>query len=317
MSALPRQAAQQLQEVEELERQLYAEPQEPSNPVGEKEPTPTVVAPPPESGKDSAEVWEQRYKSLQGMFQAEVPRLQQQNKDMQQQNQELAVAVQNLQQQLADLAKPKAQAVEPLITDKDRETYGSDMLELMERVTKQVMREHVAPLQAELGKRDQRIAQLEGAVQKTSGDVSALSFDQRLRLRVPDFDVLNNDPKWAAWLDETDPFTKEPRRAYAEYVYQAGDADKVANIVDLYKASQAPVDTTAAQRQVELAKQVQPSRSQATPAPTSHGKATYTEAQCSALWNKVRKLNIEGRNDDAAKLEAELTMAYAEGRVTA
>jgi hypothetical protein len=32
-------------------------------------------------------------------------------------------------------------------------------------------------------------------------------------------------------------------------------------------------------------------------------------------WNKTRNLNTSGKYDEAAKLEAELTAAYMEGRV--
>ena len=37
--------------------------------------------------------------------------------------------------------------------------------------------------------------------------------------------------------------------------------------------------------------------------------------ELSTAWNKIRTLSSDGKYDDAAKLEAELTRAYMEGRV--
>ena len=47
------------------------------------------------------------------------------------------------------------------------------------------------------------------------------------------------------------------------------------------------------------------------------GKDTkvYSEKELNNAWSKVRTLNSQGKYDDAEKLEAELTVAYMEGRV--
>jgi hypothetical protein len=317
MSALPKQVLQQQKEVEALEQQLYAQAADTAEPTPDTPPaaadTPpaelTPTAPAESTPPKEDPTWEQRYKTLQGMFQAEVPRLQAQNKD-------LVTQLQAMQHQIVELQKPKVVET-PLVTDEDREKFGPELIDAMQRVTKQVMREHVAPLQGQLAQRDAKIAQLEAALTKTTGDVNTLSFEQRLNLAIPDFEQLNVDPKWVAWLDEIDPFTGEPRRVYAEYVYGAGMVDKVKNVVDLYKSQIAPTQQlSATQRKTELERQAQPTRTAGNVASPQTAQV-YTEAQASALFDKVRKLNINGKYEEAARLEAELTAAYMEGRVRA
>jgi len=41
----------------------------------------------------------------------------------------------------------------------------------------------------------------------------------------------------------------------------------------------------------------------------------YSQGELTNAWNKIRTLSTDGKYDDAAKLEAELTRAYMEGRV--
>jgi curved DNA-binding protein CbpA len=41
----------------------------------------------------------------------------------------------------------------------------------------------------------------------------------------------------------------------------------------------------------------------------------YSEKEINRAWDRIRNLNTKGQYDEAAKLEAELTAAYIEGRV--
>jgi hypothetical protein len=180
----------------------------------------------------------------------------------------------------------------------------------------------VEPLKTELTKRDERITQLEQNVTKAGGEVATLTFEQRLATQVPDFAAINVDPKWIAFLDEIDPYTNEPRRAFAEFVYNAGDVAKLKGIVDFYKKTVTPApapildDDVRSQRQAELERQVAPSRT-VTPSNPSQPQNTrvYTEAEMNAQFGRVRQLNISGKYEEASKLEAELSEAYMQGRV--
>jgi len=319
--AMPKQVEQQLKEVEELERALTAQPEaasdEPqqSDPVAEAQPAqeqPTEPVAEPVVEAKPVEDWEQKYRSLQGHFNAEVPRLHQQNK-------ELASQLQAMQQQIADIQKPKQQPTDDrLVTDEDVSQYGADLIDLQRRVTREVVREFVNPLKEELAQRDAKINQLETMLGKTGGDVATLSFEQRLERAIPDFPQLNADPKWIAWLDAVDDYTGEPRRAYAEYIYNQGNVDKLKQIVGFYKKAtgQQAQDQQRQQRKTELERQTQPTRT-ASASSVPAGERIYTEAEFNRLWNKVRELYAKGQNDEANQLDIELTQATMQGRVRA
>jgi hypothetical protein len=134
---------------------------------------------------------------------------------------------------------------------------------------------------------------------------------------VPEFDQLDNDERWVAWLNEIDPMTRGPRRDQAQAAFNSGDAEAVAHYVGLFRESIAPIANGKSDRQTELEKQVAPNRSASSTATRSVGKDSkiYSANELTKSWNKIRTLNTDGKYDDAAKLEAELTLAYMEGRV--
>lgn len=329
MAELPKQVLKQQEEVAELERQMYGDgeptipPEGQPDPIADEpfaeevqpkavtEPVPTSETRPPEDKS-----WEERYKALQGMFNAEVPRLQSQNKELLQQLHAMQLQLGQLQLDQLQRTPTPEQKPELLVTDADRDMFGADTVDMTSRVAQQVMREHLAPLQAELAKRDIRISQLEAALTKTSGDVNTMTFEQQLNLAVPNFSTFNSDPAWISWLNETDPLTGEPRRAYAEYVYSQGNVAKVKAVVDLFNSTKATETSNAQrdQRQTELSRQVQPARNATSSTPSS-GERFYTEAEAGRLFDKVRVLNTEGRYEEAAKLDADLSNAYVQGRV--
>ena len=188
------------------------------------------------------------------------------------------------------------------------------MIDVQRRVAAEVM----APIKAELKARDAKIAELEQRLMKTGSDVAASSFEQKLAVAVPNFSSINASPEWVAWLDEPDLYTGEPRRAFAEFAYSNGDVEKVKRVVDAYlkTTTPPPEQTERQQRQAELERQVTPSRSSASSTPAQPANARiYTEAQMVKLFNQVRVLNVAGKQDEASKLEAELSDAYMQGRV--
>ena len=330
MSALPKQVEQDLRDLEAYETQLNAE----KNPAPAQQPDPNVASAPapaevPPTGEQApvsptpavaaqpdTPNWEQKYRTLQGMFDAEVPKLHHQTKAQ-------AAQIATMQAQIEALQKPaaKVEPPAPLVTDQDVEQYGENFIDVQRRIAQEVVRDVVTPLQADLKARDAEIAQLKQALTQTDGNVVALTFEQRLAQAVPDFAQVNVDPKWIAFLDEIDPFTREPRRSYAEFVYKQGDVERLKQVVDFFKSTHGtpvvdPAEAERKQRKLELERQITPTRanSQPTTTPTPNTRI-YTEKDMEAGFAVVRKLNTAGKLDEAAKLEAELSLAYMENRV--
>lgn len=310
---LPKAVAAATEELAALEQQLQA-PVEPETPPDGQTETPPAPEPSPEpapttqvaSSDVSSEVpeekWEHKYRRLQGKYDAEVPRLHQQVKELQ-------AALQQMQHQAQQPPPPPApeKPAEPerYVSDEDVANYGEDFVDIQRRITLDATRE--------LRK---QVEELKTQLAQQGSQVQSVSFEARLLKAVPDFEQINADPAWIEWLNEVDPLIRGPRRAVAQQAYANGDVEAVKSYVDLWRKSQAPAQPApTVSRQQELQRQVQPSRA-TTSAPSSGAKKTYTLGEAEALFNRIQHLTAQGRIDEAKRLDAEISAAYAEGRIS-
>lgn len=308
--ALPRQVEQDIRDIEAMESQMAAQ----SEPVAAPEaatPNATEVEPsaqtetptqPTVQAGDAEETWQQKYKTLKGMFDSETPRLHHQVK-------QLTAQLEAMKEQLNNRPAAPAPEAPRLVTDQDVETFGQDLIDLQRRVAQEVS----AKFEGQLAALSTQNAELKQQLEQTGSKVGEMTFEQRLNRAVPDFEAINADPSWIGWLDEIDPLLRQPRRAVAQVAFDSGDVEAIAHYVRLYRQGVKPVQVD--NRQAELERQVAPDRvsSGATVAP--QGKV-YTLSQWNTAYNKVAAMNAQGKYDEAQKLEAELDAAANQGRVT-
>jgi hypothetical protein len=332
--ALPKQVQQQLDEVEELEKQLEAQGEEvKAKPEVKKkktskkakaedtevevtddepieEPVAVEATPADDSKEEVSESFKQKYATLRGKYDAEVPRLHQQVKELTDQMNAIREEAEAAKKVEAEKPKEKVSYV----TDADREEYGDDLIDFQRRVAKEASQEYEDRFEQQA----KVIEKLQQQISNTGSQVGEVGFTQKLNALVPGFDQLDNDERWVAWLNEYDPMTRGPRRDQAQSAFNSGDAEAVAHYVGLFRESiNEPVANGKSDRQTELEKQVTPSRSASTVTNKSSSKDSrvYSEKELTNAWTKIRTLNTQGKYDDAEKLEAELTAAYMEGRV--
>lgn len=331
--ALPKQVQQQLDEVEELEKQLEAQGEETKakSEVKKKktskkakakdtevevtddepieEPVAVEATPADDSIEEVSESFKQKYATLRGKYDAEVPRLHQQVKELTDQMNAIREEAQAVKK--AEAEKPKEKV--SYVTDADREEYGDDLIDFQRRVAKEVSQDY----EERFEQQSRVIQDLQSKISNTDNQVGEVGFTQKLNALVPGFDQLDNDERWVAWLNEIDPMTRGPRRDQAQAAFNSGDAEAVAHYVSLFRGSVEPVANGKSDRQTELEKQVTPNRSASTVASKSSNNSSkiYSEKELDRGWTKIRDLNSQGKYDDAEKLEAELTVAYMEGRV--
>jgi hypothetical protein len=318
--ALPRQVEAQLRELEALEKQL-AEGQNPApaDPVPTQaeppqdpqpqpaEPKPVEPTPTPTEPVVAEETWQQKYKTLKGMYDAEVPRLHADLRELKGQVDSLRKASET---KPVEPAKPKA--AEKLVTDADVEAFGQDLIEVQRKVAREVASEFRGELDAMRAENEKLREQLTS----TGTQVSEASFEQRLYRMVPDFEAVNANPKWIAWLNEVDPLLRAPRSSVAQQAFNRGDAEGVAHYVAMFKQTVAPAEQKA-DKTDELERQLQPNRGATSAPPTSQKGKVYTNADIEKMFRKAADLGTKGQLDAAKKLEAEIDAAFMEGRVTA
>ena len=337
--ALPKQVQAQIKEVEDIEKQLIAQGETVEKPKEvkkkktstkakkteevvadtevevtdeqppEDEPVLEEAAPADDSHEEVTDAFEQKYSTLKGKYDAEVPRLHHQVRELTEQIDAIRKDAEAVKK--AESEKPKEKV--SYVTDADREEYGDDLIDFQRRVAKEVSQESEERFEQQA----RVIEELREQVSNTGSQVGEVGFAQKLNNLVPGFDQLDNDERWVAWLNEIDPMTRGPRRDQAQSAFNSGDADAVAHYVSLFRESVEPVANGMSDRQTELEKQVAPNRSASSTATRSAGKDAkiYSEKEINKSWDKIRTLSSAGKYDDAAKLEAELTVAYMEGRV--
>ena len=263
---------------------------------------------------------EQRYRTLQGMYNADTARLRAENAQMTQR-------VTQLEQLLSTLsapqqAKPAAQAtVEKLITDKDVEEYG-ESIEVMRRAARE-----------ELIARDQRIASLEQTLLQLRASVvpkvesvaqrQAVTAEQmfwsELASEVPDWQQINMDKDFHSWLLEVDPLSGMTRQTFLDTAQNQLDARRVAGFFKTWQSlnsgsvAQSPRNAAATQ----LEKQIAPGRGRTSTGNTAaSATVTYSRDDVAKFFDDVRKGLYKGREQERDRIERDIFAAQGEGRIT-
>ena len=262
---------------------------------------------------------EQRYRTLQGMYNADTARLRAENNQM---GQRLA----QLEQLIASLSAPqRAQSAQAaaarLITDKDVEEYG-DSIEVMRRAA----REEVAAAQQEVAELKRMVMQMQtNVVPKVEGVIQrqALNAEQmfwsELSAEVPDWRDINADQGFHSWLLEIDPMSGMTRQTFLDNAQNQLDSRRVAGFFKMWQSlnggsvAQSPRNAAASQ----LEKQIAPGRGRTSASTTSANDArSYTRAEVAKFFDDVRKGVYKGREQERDRIERDIFAAQGEGRIT-
>lgn len=304
-------AEQLMQGTQEPTAPALADPPKPPEPAPAPQPpapppepsAPTTVATPEPHDQD-ADYWKRRFVTIEGKYRAEVPQLSETVRNLQSQ-------LQAMQSQQAPRPEPK---VEPLITPKDEEAFGTDLIDAMRRVSREESRALNQRLDA-LASALERVSQVTGKVDQVERKVQLTAeqmFYVELGRGVPDWQQVNADARWHAWLSEYDPVAGRTRQESLNEAHAAFDHARVAALFNMFKTTLPPAPAPQKSGQAELARQVAPSRSStATVSPPAAKVFTSKEY---AYWTDPRRVHTE----DRAKLDAmltELEQAQAEGRI--
>lgn len=321
--ALPQAVQNQLDEAERLVAELNGDKTE-GNPPTETDPNnlapddPNLNQQPkqdisneprqnPDPVPDSK--WEAKYHTLKGMYDAEVPRLHSQVRELNTQVQTLIAEVERAKVQPAP-----QETVESLITEQDKEAFGPDLIDLIERATAS----KVSTLQVRENELINEIKQLKSQL----GDVSERQtvsdkdrFVNVLTSQVPDWETLNTDQGFLNWLQEVDPVYGLPRQAALTTAYEAGDVNRVATVFNTYKGVVGePKQVQQSKANQELRRQVAPPRSRSSTPPTdAANQRIYNQNEIAQFYDEWRRGLID--NNDAVSIERDIHAAIAEGRI--
>jgi hypothetical protein len=332
---LPAQIREQVKAATELREQAYggASNEDANKPESETTaavdtPQPEVVAPATESTAEvrtlekpatpaaedeNSQTYAQRWRSLQGVHNAMLQR------------------VQGLEQLIATMQQPAPQqrqveqAPSKLITPKDEDEFGTDMVDFARRVT----REEMTPVMQALSQVQAQLAQLGNlapAVQQVANTQAATAeekFFAQLATSVPDWDRVNDDPRFHTWLLTPDEMTGITRQTYLDDARNNLDLRRVVSVFNTWKRETGVAPTAGTPQQAtqqsnvsKLERQIAPGRSNAaTSTPVQKAEKMWTPADIAKFFDDKRNGKYKGREAEASAAERDIFQAQREGRI--
>lgn len=247
--------------------------------------------------REQAGLWEQRYRSLDGMIKSR-------DKQIQQLHDLLAGMQQTVQQQSAPV-----QEEQPLLTKKDEEDFGSELVDMARRAAREEFRALKAEFKQELDDLRKNVTHVSEVTQETVQSRFEMQLDKMTEGR---WQALDTDPKFIEWLKAS------PVR---QKVFIAGvqeqDATTVAEFFNEYAAlaeqKRAKADEPKQSRVAQLEKQVSPGKSKSVGSPDSQasGKKIWTRTEIAQTYANKKQYKA----DEFQQLERDIAAAQREGRV--
>jgi hypothetical protein len=260
--------------------------------------------------RKQVEASEQKWRVLQGMIN---------KKDEEIESMRALFAQINAAPSGAAEAKQTVQ-VQDLVTKKDVDDYGADLVEFVKRAAKSVasaeLAQFEAKLQSEFDKLRSSVTTVEQSTVKTAQD---LFFDS-LTKKVPDWRQLNTDPAFLAWLNEFDQFAGTQRLQLLQSAVSSGDAERASVFFNTYKALTQPAEPAApaaeaTPQKAKVEKFVSPGKSKGSAAKVEGEKLVWTRAAIAKLYDDKMAGKISAKKFD--ELERDIFAAQQEGRIAA
>jgi uncharacterized protein YukE len=287
-------------------------PTEPAANAPQASPEPPTPAAPVVEAPKQEETWEARYKALKGMYNKQVPELQQQVNDL---ATRLDAAVKRLEQVPTQPKPPEPPA--PTADPQDVEAFGEDLVNMVKRTAERMFGGAARQMDETLGRIDGRLTELEkrltGTAQ-TAQQTAEQTFFDRLTKLVPNWEEINEDERFKAWCVEVDPAFGVPRQRGLQAAQDNLDADRVAAFLRAYttghtqtpppKVTTPPVDTQVSPRAVASA-----------PPPAPTNKPVLTTQQVEQFYRDIAQGRYRGREAEQQRIEQVINDALAEGRI--
>lgn len=206
-------------------------------------------------------------------------------------------------------AKPEKEA-EPDVpmgfTQADKDAFGDDMIDLMQRIANQAASEREKAQQAKINELERQLA---GVSQITASTVND-SFEAKLTELAPNWETYNRDQAFIDWLNDN-----PTRRQLFDGSAQSKNAKGVAEFFNMYAALTGASVNTEAQdnKRRKLENQVAPGKTRA-PAPSSAStpeEKIWTRSQIAEVYRSKGRMSAE----EFAKKEREISVAMQQERV--
>lgn len=334
---IPKAVKAQSKRADELHAQYIKPPEPPKDPPKEAAPAPaeppkdappkdvmSVPAPAPaEPPKEPAQPavpaeghnWEHAYKSMKGRF----DRAEQVNQELRNQLGQMNAAIEELRRPPA--APAQEQRFERLVTDKELEDYGPDLITVMGKKAKEELNPIVTRMEARIKELESQLKNTSQAVTQSARERLFMELDQA----VPQWRELDSNQDFINWLALPDRFSRATRHQLLQAAYEQNDAPRVAAFFQGFLSEAAVVPAAGgepsplaapkapAAPQVPLESLAAPGRAKATAAPAPVEKPIISRAQIAKFYADANRGKYA--DDEKARLERMIFEAEREGRI--
>lgn len=330
---LPKQVERQLAEAQLIDNAIAGKPAPDAPPAPEATPvTPPADPVPPAPADPQPDLQntppaapepvptvppvDNRYEVLKGKYNAEVPRLHEENNRLAKLMEVQEAELQRLRQAAQRPPEPPA----PLVTTKDSDDFGADMVDMVHRVALDTITKALIPrINAEVAEIKAKIATIETGMVNVAQKQNMTAEDrfyEELTRQVSDWQEVNVNPQWLAWLGTFDDMLGGTRQQALDAAASELNVKRTVAIFNQFKKEhQVAAPQAATPPAPRPAQQVSPPRG-ATAAPAAQAPENiWTESSIKAFYRDVQMGRFRGRESEMQQIEADLDAAYSEGRI--
>lgn len=269
--------------------------------------------------------FEQKFKTLQGKYNAETQTLNDQLAILRQQVETQNTVLAAMQQTAATQEPAPEAAPSATISESEVNDYGEDLLDLIGRKASLSL----GPAMEQINQRLQNLEQGLGGVQQKAVLSDREKVYAALNESVPNWKAVNRSSEFKDWLAQADPYVGAQRGALLSSAFEENATDRVVAFFKGYLSEQTTVQTSEPTpsiaatpqkqaAQIDLETLVSPGGAQeATPA-SAHGDNAgrmYTQNEIAAFYSDIQKGKYKGKDAEKLAIEQDIIAAAQTGRI--
>lgn len=216
------------------------------------------------------------------------------------------------------------------VTPKEVAEYGEELMDVVGRRAAEVYEPILGQVLGEL----QQVRRQLGGVQNTVVYDARVKMYEDLAREVPDWDVINNSPQFAQWLDAMDPISHKTRR---EFLNIAHNSNLTGQVVDIFRSfmtqagyqppeqrflpppngagNSAPQNNSQSNGRFDLAAYAAPGRPKGGQTETPPEQRYFQAGEITQFYRDKTAGRYAGREAEADALERAMIQAGNEGRI--
>jgi len=278
--------------------------------------------PPIETERSDAQAgvdWQQKYRTLEGKYNAEVPRMVRDLEFLRGQVEALSVRPSSEESSAeGSVAVEAGGGFKKYLTSDEIEEYDDDILGFQARLARGVAEELISK---HLSGVIERVSAVEGQTEAQRG----MSLWDAVERQYPGANEINEtDPLWAEFLEQSDPLSGLTYLQIGEQAINSGNAGRIVDLLKLYQPLEADDgdedslddDDNGEERAPAAGPPVKPSRSKGGTVVTKEKpKGNIRESDIQKFFTDVSTGKYAGKEDLRKKRETAIEEAVMEGRV--